>query len=125
MAVVGETKLKVELSTRTFLIGIAVFILFTFFVDLIAYFSGLYKIKNLYIFKKYLNPATERNVPTLLSSFLFFMIGLLSFEISKAEKKRIWKVFGIFFFYLALDDLFMIHEQVGSFLGKSLLIRTF
>jgi len=52
---------------------------------------------------------------------LFFIIGLLSFEISRAEKRRIWKVFGIFFFYLALDDLFMIHEQVGSFLGEALL----
>jgi uncharacterized membrane protein (DUF485 family) len=45
MAVVGETKLKVELSTHAFLIGIAVFILFIFFVDLVAYFQDFTKLK--------------------------------------------------------------------------------
>ncbi len=74
-------------------------------------------------FSKYLNPTLERNLPTLLSSFSFFVVSLLLLNVKIAgdSSPKKWKFFGYFFLYLALDDLLMIHEQVGSFLGKRLL----
>jgi hypothetical protein len=113
--------MRIEISTKKFFVVIVILILSLFLIDLLAYINGLYKIRNLYLFKKYLNPATERNIPTLLSVFLFFMIGIASTKIYEIEKNKIWQVFKFFFFYLALDDLFMIHEQIGSLLGEALL----
>jgi len=108
-----------QLSSKRFTIGIVGVAFFLFLIDIYAYLHGFYDIKNLYLFKKFLNPATERNIPTLLSSFLFFMIGKTLRE--TLNKKGIAKLYAFFFYYLALDDLFMIHEQLGSLIGKSIL----
>lgn len=115
---------QVEIRLRKLVFSICFLAFAIFFVDLIAYFNGLYVAP---FFSKYLNPTLERNIPTLLSSFSFFVVSLLLFNVKldgDLNPKK-WKFFGYFFLYLTLDDLLMIHEQVGSFIGKRLLKGSF
>jgi hypothetical protein len=99
-------KVKMEIK-RLAMILIAAAIMI-FLIDIIAYFGGLYELP---LFGKYLNPTVERNIPTLISSFSFFLLSLLMLDLKR-------KFYGYFFIYLSVDDLLMIHEQVGTLVGK-------
>jgi hypothetical protein len=82
-----------------------------FFIDLIAYNAGLYSSP---LFRNYFNPTKERSLPTLISGLSFLLVAFLLFKSKK-------KLLGYFFVYLALDDLFMLHEQIGTLIGKATL----
>ncbi len=110
--------MKLKINFYNFIIIFSILISAILITDIFAYLNGLYKIKNLYLFKKYLNPATERNIPTLLSALSFLLIGLLSNIYAKKTDKKFFKFYLFLFSYLALDDLLMIHEQIGSFIGE-------
>lgn len=66
----------------------------------------------------------EWNVPTFINSFLLLSSGLLSLFLATKAKKSIqqlgWVVSTLFFIYLAMDELFIIHEQLAEPIRKVL-----
>jgi hypothetical protein len=62
----------------------------------------------------------EDNIPTLYSAFAISVCSLLFFSIALYKRERCnyeklcWFALGIIFLFLAIDELFQIHEQIGD-----------
>ncbi|MDX5421818.1 MAG: hypothetical protein LPK14_06165 [Hymenobacteraceae bacterium] len=63
----------------------------------------------------------ERNVPTYFNTLVLFFSSLILLYISKRKKSfdrsgyyKQWFYLGCIFAFLALDELFMIHEAIGT-----------
>lgn len=66
----------------------------------------------------------EWNVPTFTNSALLTVCGLISLRLAVQARRRIqkigWILSSIFFIYLAMDELFIIHEQLAEPIRKLL-----
>ena len=85
----------------------------------IYYLPYMFEIKYNYFIRDYMNITKEKNVPTFFSFLIMILIGIVYFFIYKDRKKYYWLIISIFFFYLGFDDMFKIHENVGSDVGHS------
>lgn len=71
----------------------------------------------------YVDLDLEKNIPSfysgfalLFSSFLFFCISLL--ENNREKKHRYWLGLAAIFFFLSLDEVFVLHERLGNYTGE-------
>lgn len=66
----------------------------------------------------------EWNVPTFTNSALLTACGLISVRLAVQARKSVqkvgWILSSIFFIYLAMDELFIIHEQLAEPIRKLL-----
>jgi hypothetical protein len=67
---------------------------------------------------------SERNIPTLYSSFALALVSLLLFIISLIHKKNkssyaLWLGLSVIFIFLSIDEVFLIHEQLSKTLRGS------
>ena len=77
-----------------------------------------------FFFRK-LNLSSERNVPSIFSSFILFIASILLFSIAFSQlkisnNKTLWIFLGILFLFLSLDELLRIHEKIGRWVNKSI-----
>ncbi len=82
------------------------------------YSSYIIDIQDNYLFDNYLDITRERNVPTFFSFTIMILVAIVYFFFYKEEKKWKWLVFSLFFIYLGFDDMFEIHEHIGSDVGE-------
>lgn len=74
----------------------------------------------------FIDITLENNIPTYYASFQVLLVGLCAFAIaiSKYAKCQGWKaiiawvIIAVFFVYMAVDDLFVLHEQIATVLSK-------
>ena len=85
----------------------------------IYYLPYFFDIEYSYFITDYMNITQEKNVPTFFSFFIMMLVGLVYFLLYKEEKKYYWLFIALFFFYLGFDDMFKIHEHVGSSVGHT------
>ena len=66
------------------------------------------------------NLDLEFNIPSLYSSYLFLYSCYLLFKISRKKSmkgdKNILRIFSLIFFVFSIDEFFMLHERLPSFL---------
>ncbi len=65
----------------------------------------------------FLDITLEANLPTLYSSALAMGAGAVAWRIARLGGGRGWYLVGAFFGLLGIDDLFTLHEQLGSYVG--------
>jgi hypothetical protein len=68
----------------------------------------------------YVDLDIEKNIPSFYSAFAIFLCSLLFFCISLLEKKqgrkhRYWLGLAGVFFFLSLDEAFVLHERLGNY----------
>lgn len=60
----------------------------------------------------------EQNIPTVTNSLLLLCSGVVSAALflraKKFAQKAGWLTFGVFFLYLSIDELFILHEQIAE-----------
>jgi len=83
----------------------------------IYYLPYLFDIKYNYFIRDYMNITQEKNVPTFFSFIIMVCVFLVYFLIYKEKKQYYWLVISLFFLYLGFDDMFKIHENIGSDVG--------
>lgn len=65
--------------------------------------------------------SAEGSVPALFAVATMAAVGLTAWwRADSATSKRCWRCFGTLFLYLAVDDLFGLHERFGALLHPSL-----
>lgn len=84
---------------------------------ILYYLPYIYQIEYNYFIQDYMNIAQEKNVPTFFSFMIMVLISLVYFLIYKEKMKYYWLVISLFFLYLGFDDMFKIHEHLGSDVG--------
>jgi len=62
----------------------------------------------------------EKNIPSFYSGLALFFSSFLFFCISLLERKkyRYWLGLAAVFLFLALDEVFILHERLGDYTGK-------
>lgn len=75
----------------------------------------------------FLNLDLENNLPALYSGLKLIMVGILAFVVYGSSfptqvnvvrrKKWPWLVFGTMFIYLAMDEMFQLHENIADVLA--------
>ena len=95
------------------------FSVFLLIANLIAvYFRRVLHFENAFGFVALFDFDNEYNVPSLFSVLLIATNALLLLLISRHKAvvesgRKYWRIFSYVFFYLALDELASIHEQLG------------
>jgi hypothetical protein len=103
------------LKSRNILV---LFSTFTFVLVTLFYSSYIFDIQDNYLFDEYFNITREKNVPTFFSFFIMILVGIVYYLLYKRTAKWRWIIISIFFIYLGFDDMFKIHEHIGSDLGE-------
>ncbi len=78
-------------------------------LDLLLYFSSAQW--------ALLDITLEANLPTLYSSALALLAGWLAWRNGSLGGGRGWYLVGAFFCFLGIDDLFTLHERLGTYAG--------
>ncbi len=85
---------------------------------IIYYLPYLFDIEYNYFIRDYMNITQEKNVPTFFSFMIMILISLVYLLIYKDKKQYSWLLISLFFLYLGFDDMFKIHENIGSNVGQ-------
>ena len=97
------------------------FTAFSLFFLTLYYLSYSFDYRSNYLFKDYFSITSEKNVPTFFSFVIMLLISMVYFFIYKEKNKFSWLLTSIFFLYLGLDDMFKIHENIGSDIGEEVI----
>jgi hypothetical protein len=87
---------------------------------ILYYLSYPFEYQKNYLFKDYFAITKEKNVPTFFSFLIMLLISMVYFLIYKEKKKLSWLIISFFFLYLGFDDMFRIHENIGSDIGDAM-----
>jgi len=82
------------------------------------YSSYIFDIQDNYLFDEYFNITREKNVPTFFSFSIMIFVAIVYYLMYKKTTKWKWFIISLFFIYLGFDDMFKIHEHLGSDLGE-------
>ncbi len=86
---------------------------------ILYYIPYIFDVKYNYFIRGYMNISREKNVPTFFSFTIMILISLVYLFIYKDKKRLYWLVISLFFLYLGFDDMFKIHENLGSAVGHA------
>ncbi len=111
-----STLFQLKLTSRKILFW---FSLITLFFLTLYYFSYIFEYRKNYLFKDYFSITSEKNVPTFFSFTLMVLISIVYLLLYKVKEKRSWLIISLFFLYLGFDDMFKIHENLGSNIGSA------
>lgn len=89
------------------------------FFLILYYLSYPFEYQKNYLFKDYFSITKEKNVPTFFSFIIMVLISMVYFLLYKEKEKLSWLIISIFFLYLGFDDMFKIHENLGSQVGHA------
>ena len=106
---------SVTLTTKNILLSFSTISLF--FLAL-YYSSYVIDIQDYYLFDDYMDITREKNVPTFFSFIIMILVGMVYFLFYKEKNEWKWLVISLFFIYLGFDDMFEIHEHLGSDVGE-------
>ena len=106
---------NITLNTKNILISFSIISLF-----FLAFFYSSYvvDIEDYYLFNDYFDITREKNIPTFFSFIIMVLIALVYFLFFKENNRWKWLVISLFFLYLGFDDMFEIHEHIGSDMGE-------
>ncbi len=88
-------------------------------------FTYYFEYENIHRFIRLFDLNTERNIPTLYSSAALMVACLLLLSIAFSRKQFeftyvMWLVLGLIFMFLSIDEIFSIHERLGTLLSSEL-----
>ena len=110
--------MNIPIKPQTIFNRLLFFITFLFIINLIGLFS-----KYSFEYDYYLIPLfdfnTERNIPTLYSSFALIISAVLLFVIAWTHKRfnrsyLMWSGLAVIFLYLSIDEIASIHEKLTT-----------
>ncbi len=110
-----KNSFSITLNTKNILLSFGTISLFFL---LLFYSSYIIDLEDYYLFKDYFDITREKNVPTFFSFVIMILVALVYFLLYREKNRWKWLVISLFFLYLGFDDMFKIHEHIGSDIGE-------
>jgi len=105
----------ITLNTKNVLIS---FITISLFFLALFYSSYIIDLEDYYLFNDYFDITREKNIPTFFSFIIMILVAWVYFLLYKEKNRWRWLIISLFFLYLGFDDMFEIHEHIGSDIGE-------
>lgn len=115
-------QLIIKISAITRLLGFVAIVLqlISFSTRFIVYFTDYVQIRGLGFLINMFYVGAERNIPTAFSAFILIVASALLFVITALKWKKpksfylIWLILSFGFFYLAMDEAMILHDNFVS-----------
>jgi len=118
--------MNIKLHPKTIFKANLYLILFLIVTNIVGVILTYYfDYENIQRFIRVFDLNTEKNIPTLYSSTALMVSSLLLMSIAFSRKHIkstyiMWLVLGVIFAFLSIDEIFSIHERLGTLLRDEL-----